>query len=292
MKKSIQRIAALSSIFFLSITAYAQTADSLLEVINENDSWTIKDLSKGTTVASSLPYDEVDDFVHGAARIRSGKKWGFINTSGKEIIAPKYDFVYDYDEDMADVMNNGKYGFIDKSGKEIIPLKYTAAHSFHEGLAAVAINDKWGFINKAGKEVVALQYENQHDFHNGYVEVMKDHKHGMIDINGKLIIPLKYDAVFEQEQTKLIIARSGGNYQIYNKETKKIGSAKYTDVHDEVSEGMILVTLKTKKGYIDVTGREVIKPSFDVAGNFENGKAEVEKNGETFFIDKSGKKIK
>ena len=48
----------------------------------------------------------------------------------------------------------GKYGFIDTTGKEVVPPKYDRADSFSEGLALVKLNYQYGFIDTTGKEVV------------------------------------------------------------------------------------------------------------------------------------------
>ena len=42
-----------------------------------------------------------------------------------------------------------------------------------------------------------------------------------------------------------------------------------------------------KYGYIDTEGREVVEPVFDYAGRFSGGRAEVEKDGVRFFLEKT-----
>ena len=59
------------------------------------------------------------------------------------------------------------------------------------------------------------------------------------------------------------------------------------------SEGLAVVGIGGKKGYIDHAGNIVIKPKFDLAWRFSEGLAPVNINGVWGFIDKSGKyKIK
>jgi hypothetical protein len=54
------------------------------------------------------------------APVRSGDKWGYINSKGKFIIAPQYDFAFGFDGGLAVVEKGGKYGFIDEGGKYVI----------------------------------------------------------------------------------------------------------------------------------------------------------------------------
>ncbi|SFM37782.1 WG containing repeat-containing protein [Paenibacillus sp. 1_12] len=46
------------------------------------------------------------------------------------------------------VKKEDKWGFIDNTGKEIVAVKFERAFDFSEGLAAVKVKGKWGFINK------------------------------------------------------------------------------------------------------------------------------------------------
>lgn len=70
-----------------------------------------------------IPYLFTDAYPfkgNNLAAVKSGEKWGYINTKGKFIIAPQYDFAFGFDDGMALVEVNGKYGFIDEQGKFVI----------------------------------------------------------------------------------------------------------------------------------------------------------------------------
>lgn len=54
---------------------------------------------------------------------------------------------------------------------------------------------------------------------------------------------------------------------------------------------MVRVKLNGKWGYLDRTGDVVIPMIYDDAGNFKNGKAEVQLNADRFCIDVKGKRI-
>jgi len=55
---------------------------------------------------------------------------------------------------------------------------------------------------------------------------------------------------------------------------------------------MAAVMKNDKWGYIDKTGKQVIQLKYDYAEDFKNGKAKVKLDGEEFYIDKKGKKVK
>ena len=61
-----------------------------------------------------------------------------------------FDYVGTFNEGMAAVKLNGKFGFVDTTGKEVIPCKYDLVRFFSDGLAPVSFNGKWGIVDKKG----------------------------------------------------------------------------------------------------------------------------------------------
>ncbi len=96
-------------------------------------------------------------------------------------------------------------------------------------------------------------------------------KYGFIDRGGKLIVPPKYDGV-------------EGSDSSYRFSQDEIARRSY-------SEGLRPVKLGEKWGYIDAYDKFVIVPTFDMAGPFRGGRAQVCK-GETWgIIDRAGKVV-
>ena len=101
------------------------------------------------------------------------EKFGFKDSIGNVVIAPKYDRVHDFSQGFAQVniggsyfvtewgytaFKGGKWGFIDHTGKEITPIKYDDVGEFTGGRARVSLNRKSGYIDTTGKEVVPIIY--------------------------------------------------------------------------------------------------------------------------------------
>lgn len=140
----------------------------------------LKDTS-GTLVVSENGNSKSFDFA-----CKIGGKWGFIDTTGKEITPLKYDWIFWCFRDGAAPMGiggkwtvvpsiaeqfnefgnshsvyttpvpnyvGGKYGFIDKTGKEIVPLIYDDVDNFHNGKAYVKLGERGFYIDKNGNEV-------------------------------------------------------------------------------------------------------------------------------------------
>ncbi len=192
----------------------------------------------------------------------NGRKFGFIDKSGKEVISCNYDWAYPFSESVAWVLNSGGelFGLIDKSGNEILPYQYKYVTTFSEGLAGVSKGDKWGYIDKSGKEVIPCIYETVswekrfNSFSEGLACVKKEGKYGYIDKSGNVIIPCKYE-----------------------------------DAHS-FHDGLAGVCKGGKWGFIDQSGKVIIPFLFTVVSDFSEGLAIVKKDGLMFgVIDKKGK---
>lgn len=57
------------------------------------------------------------------------------------------------------------------------------------------------------------------------------------------------------------------------------------------SHGLVRAKLFDKWGYLDHTGNEAIPFNYDEAGNFIDGRAEVQVGSEKYYIDTNGCKI-
>lgn len=126
-------------------------AASFYHLVNEKVPYDTESLVK--EIIPSKEYDSVHRMtLEGLSRVEYNWKYGFIDTSGKEVIPLKYDNADDFSEGLARVKLNGKWGYIDTSGKEVIPLKYDNSDNFSDGLARVKLNGKCGSIDKTGKE--------------------------------------------------------------------------------------------------------------------------------------------
>lgn len=78
----------------------------------------------GSAVIPSNFSDAYPFFGHKFTAVKDGKKWGYINESGKFVIAPQYDFAFGFRDGLAVVEQNDRYGFIDETGKYVVQPAY------------------------------------------------------------------------------------------------------------------------------------------------------------------------
>ena len=89
----------------------------------------------------------------------------------------------------------GKFGFIDKTGKIVIACRFDKADGFQNGYAGVGIDDKYGYIDKAGDVVIPLEYDDVYGAGDGFFSAVKNGKCGLVDVNNNVVIPFEYDDI-------------------------------------------------------------------------------------------------
>jgi len=78
------------------------------------------------------------------------------------------------DEGYAAVKSGGKWGFIDTSGAVVIGFWFDDALSFGQHLAAVKVGEFWGYISIYGHVVIEPVFLEAKSFSNGSAPVLTD----------------------------------------------------------------------------------------------------------------------
>lgn len=98
------------------------------------------------------------DYQEHWAMVKQGRLYGFIDTSGTEVVAPTYRQIHyfgDYQKDWALVKKGKLYGFINTEGIEVVAPIYQRIDYFDEyraGWAKVKKDGVYGFIDFQGLE--------------------------------------------------------------------------------------------------------------------------------------------
>ena len=238
-------------------------------------------------------------------------KYGYINKTGSIVIKPQFMYADNFSEGLAAVSENGdKYGYIDTSGTMVIRPQFHTAEAFSEGLAAVETGTgkdmRWGFVDKTGRLAISAQFTSVSKFSEGLccVSIKKDGQDitGFIDKTGTWVIKAGQTAQSDfSEGVALTMFSNHNGYAIINQKGKVIAQLPEGMIGDSISPGFseglavvrdIFPPYNSSEGYIDKSGKVVIKPQFvwaydfseglAAAGIYENG---VQKYG---YIDKTG----
>jgi hypothetical protein len=159
------------------------------------------------------------------------------------------------------IVQKGKIGYIDNRGRIVVAPKLDewVRGEFHNGLLITGVSDG-PYIDAAGKKVLDTGFYRNWDFSEGLAVAMRertDGKWGYIDTNGNFAIPQQFS----------------------------------TGMDDYVwpfSGGFARIKVKGLYGFIDHTGKFVVRLTLLSADNFSDGLARVVLDGPCFVPGSGG----
>ncbi|MDP2386236.1 MAG: WG repeat-containing protein [Bacteroidota bacterium] len=258
--------------------------------------------------------------------VTKNAKEGFIDTSGKFIIAPEYEGLEEFSDGLSVALRDGKFGYINKAGEVVIPFEFEDAEAFKNGraivkkgqdcflidrsgnkasnyydqisdftenLAIVKLNGLYGAIDRNGKPEIAIQYKRLGDFSEEVAFAQKEEKYGYVDRKGFPVISFLYDWA---ESFKMSLARVKFNnkFGLINKTGEFVLPPVYDRIDEQVN-GVYVIYRNNFYGFADSTGcllSEVnnINPSSEKATELTNGKwLRLIQEDEQFLMNKNGK---
>ncbi len=114
-------------------------------------------------------WDNAEGFVCGCALVEKDLTYTYINASGERITEKTYEKAYSFTRSgLARVgytsATGWKFGYIDTTGNEVIEPQYADAHDFQIGIAAVSNGKKWGFIRSDKTVLAGMKWTDVGDF--------------------------------------------------------------------------------------------------------------------------------
>jgi len=299
-------------------TADASQTDELFPVMDHDRGGFI---DRNGKVVIPLCFDKVGDFSEGLARFERDGSWGYIDARGSVVIEPRFPWAQEFSEGLARVQVsgsplgiNGRWGFIDKNGKVVVPPDYkepfggknnigsdTREGAFHDGLAMIEVDRKTGFIDKTGKVVIPPEFAYANPFTEGLAAVTMtstgDHRWGYIDRAGKWVIAPQFEwaSPFSEHLASVNSKHDcayidpTGAYVL--RPPVSPGAKDCAEVWGDFVEGLSRWKFGNKYGFVDHSGKVVIKPQFDLTFHFSEGLAAVRIGGKWGYVDKSGKMV-
>lgn len=226
-------------------------------------------------------------------KIKSGNKYGLINTKGETILPTIYSDIqvgnssktfsvvkdkiikviqvgkgtYSVDKKILSTegfyneyavmkYSNDRFGAIDNQGKIRIAPQYEYIRPFENDVAVVKLNGKWGIVDKYESFVAQPYYDSISAFKNKVCIVIEKGVYYLMDCTGKILTPDGYASI---TMTK------GGNYLlvknklkgIANANGKEIISPRYQNIK-ELSPTLFKVTENNLQGVIDSTQKIIL----------------------------------
>lgn len=302
-------------------------------------------------------YDKSRDFSEGLASVKIDGEFGFINRKGELIIASQYAKTHSFNEgyavvepiigeriiidksanvilDPVSVYKNNTYQIskgetvnidervkngiitmyvhrsnhptrstvVNMNGDFLFSLKPYILHEMSEGLIRVRTND-WknkGYLNKEGKTVIPFDFASATDFKNGHAKVKdKNTKlYGIIDLHGNYVVPPEYSYISDDyyKSDYIFVRKPKSKFGYIDFMGNQVIDFKYA-YGGFFSEGLAVVSTPLNENmYIDKNGNKAFELDFNISQydneNFKGGIAKVNlKDGHSAYINKKGELV-
>jgi len=272
----------------LSASAYAQ-----VEVFEDEQSLLqgLKDKATGKVIMEP-GYSEINEFYEGVASVQSNWGWGYIDSTGKQLVAPEYTSAANFKNGRGlltkDSLNflvtklgeltqlgagrvfnlnkSGYYkiskglrsGIVDSTGKLFLPIEYHSIREINNGSCfIISKNRTYGFVNLADKIIIPAIYEKMHADRN-LIRICKDKKWGYMDSTGKMILPLLLYKAALYCGDSVFAVLDGSGYSLITNAGKEVSPSRYGYIAPYSGNKMIAETMKGRYGVIDNKDNKII----------------------------------
>jgi len=260
------RVAVAIVALVVTLSAAASTGsdgESPLFRIRRDGKWGYIDRSGKVVIAPR--FDGAEPFSEGLAAVRSGETMGYVDETGKMALVPAYvpagrGVHRPFSNGLAVVRKGALHGYIDRSGALVIPARFDWADDFSEGFGSTCDRRECAYINRSGASVLKPGLMGGNRFHGGVAGVVA----GMGMVRGRVIL------------FSLPDGRLPGEYQA-------VGN---------FSDGRMAVELEGAWGYVDGRGVPAIPLRYEWAGDFAEGLGPVkERSGRCGYVDRQGNTV-
>lgn len=217
----------------------------------------------------------------------AGGKWGIIDQSNSNVVAPGYELILPFKNGIAPFNIGGQAEYSLCEGECTEYVYYTCK------------GGKWGLVHENGSIIQEASYDYLGTFGENYLIRIGDN-YGIIDNTGKVLyepklqfdIPISEEQLFSTERTFLKVEENGKSGVIDHKGSWLI-AANFTDVQPATGdspfqEGLALVNIDGRWGAIHEDGTPAFEAAYDDIRPFNNGMAAVKRDGKWGFINTTG----
>ncbi|WP_179281038.1 WG repeat-containing protein [Paenibacillus sp. XY044] len=228
----------------------------------------------------------VAELLRASIRTAEGIRWGYINTSGKMVIAARYEDAADFQKNgLATVREDGKYGLIDQAGVWIVPPTYDSIRPFSEHRAIVTEGDAYRLIDEQGKVVTRRAYSYISDMREGRSvfrgtdhagETKHPGRYGYLDSQGYEIIPARYGEAGDFGNGRAWVKIRDGGYALIGLDGRSLNEYEFAYAGPP-GAGLLAYQQQAggKYGYIDLRGQVRLHPAFTAAFPFRCQRAVI-----------------
>lgn len=190
-----------------------------------------------------------------------------------------------YEKDILKIEKNGKYGLIDFSGKEVLAPEYDniSVLSGIEKSLVLEKDGKKGIFSTSSREIIVpVQYSEvsslTKNYENGYVVKNEEGKYGVISIDKQIVVDVKYDEVKNIYGNNTYVVRNDKTMEVIDT-TGKVLLDKGFDSIEDINLSNLTIIKDSKYGVISIDGTSIIPAEYEDLKYISNNYFIAKKDG-------------
>ena len=205
-------------------------------------------------------YTLIEPFNDGVARVTREALYGYLDTSGNEIMPCELSKARAFSEGQAFIQRKG-FGTqcIDTKGKVLFSIRGWISHDYKEGKAILRKDRQSFYINKQGQILFDQGFRRALPFKNGIGRVKIDKRWAVINEFGQMLNSPKFVRIKTFNCNTTVVKRSG-SYGLFDEE----GNVVLDVMYDEMKlneDRYYFISVEDKVGHFDLEGQWVWEPS-------------------------------
>lgn len=214
----------------------------------------------GRTKPLQGTYQSIEQFQHGVARVSLEARYGYIDTSGREIIPCSLTRARPFSEGKAFIQRKGLgTQCINTSGEVLFSTKGWVQYDFKEGKAVVRREGKSYFVDSIGTVLFDKGFKSAKPFSEGSGRVKIGKKWAVINEYGQMLNGPKFVKIKTYNCPVAVVKRSG-SYGLFSDEGKVVLDIIYDEMQLS-EERYYFLSVQDKVGHYDLAGTWVWEPS-------------------------------
>jgi len=165
-------------------------------------------------------YRQLAEYKNGYAKIYVDGKYNLIDTTGKKLFAQPKENIGDYSSIIA-ASKAGKWGFINSTGNQVIPYNFSFANSFNGAAAIVMADPFYGLVNKSGQYIIQPFYEEMSFINDTLILAKSRGNFGLMNIQGDTLLNFVYINI-EPISDKIVLIEGGGEMNYFDLKQQRL----------------------------------------------------------------------
>lgn len=255
------------------------------------DRETYQQLLRASGVVIAPRFTEVTDFTKAGVAIKSDGFWGQMDLEGNWITKPFYEAVLPGQNNAIPFRQSGRWIALDKTGKRVPRFLQASIGSCRQDWCLTRSGQNFGLVSLKGLKPIKAQFDFIDPMSDGRAFAQSDQNWQIIETDGRVLRWPNSAHLVKNHWKDSVAVKPNKNarWQIWTLDGNRLARFEADEIWP-VSEGIIRYRLNNRIGFVSARDASpLIEPKFSDAGDFSSGMAPAKSGNLWGYVDRTGR---